>query len=263
MGESIEAKVQRFIQFNQEMIDVAVAECNRRHQSIHAKVLLCAIIDSLAKSRFSNISANRERFIKTVEQCSEWQDCDRVSLLHLKRALELTEDIPDEFSSLENWVAEALAERFRLSTRLISVHLTIAKDPVADQILACWPVDAANVRKRIAGVSFEKLQHKNLLWIYRNTLVHEYRIPGRGSEISARGQTVPFYQQVAQVKDVHPETGLIFTDHWELVYPTGFFLQLSNEILQKVADHHLRERSSPFAAYSDGSYWIPKFNEES
>lgn len=262
MSESIEAKVRRFIQFNQEMIAAAVADCNRQHQAIHAKVLLCAIIDSLAKSRFSNISANGERFIKTVEECSEWSDCDRVSLLHLKRALELIKEIPSEFCSLENWAAGAFAEKFRLNERLLSVRSPIAKDPVADEVLAYWPVDSANGRKRIGDIGFEKLQHKNLLWLYRNTLVHEYRIPGRGSELSAREEVAPYYQQVAKVEDIHPQSGLIFTKRWELVYPTGFFIQLSEEILQNVAAYHLKEDSSPFAAYSDGSYWIPRFNEE-
>lgn len=55
--------------------------------------------------------------------------------------------------------------------------------------------------------------------------------------------------------------GLIYSNRWELVYPTGFFHQLAVEILRKVANYHLTENSSPFAAYSDGTYWIPTFNK--
>ena len=29
-----------------------------------------------------------------------------------------------------------------------------------------------------------------------------------------------------------------------------------------IAEFHKQNETSPFTAYSDGNYWIPKFNEE-
>jgi len=92
------------------MINAAVTDGNLRDQAIHAKVLLCAIIDSLAKSRFPNISSNGARFTQTVDECAEWPDSDRISLLHLKRALEVALTVPSEFSNLENWAGSAMQE---------------------------------------------------------------------------------------------------------------------------------------------------------
>lgn len=262
MSESNEEKVDRFIQFNQSMINAAVTDGNLRDQAIHAKVLLCAIIDSLAKSRFSNISSNGARFTQTVDECAEWPDSDRISLLHLKRALEVALTVPSEFSNLENWAGSAMQERFRVTNRLLSVRRQISEDPAPAEVLAIWPVDTSGCPKRLGDINFEKLQHKNLLWLYRNSLMHEYRIPGRGSELGVREVAEPFYQQVSQVEEICPQAGLIFTNRWELVYPTEFFRRLAENILGNVAQYHRRENTSPFEAYSDGSYWIPKFNEE-
>ena len=87
MSESNSEKVQRFIEYNQCMISTAMIDENQKDQSIHAKVLLCCIFDSLAKSRFPNGMSNGERFKKTVVEYSCWSNHERVSLLHLIRAL--------------------------------------------------------------------------------------------------------------------------------------------------------------------------------
>ena len=263
MPETNDEKVDRFIHFNQSMINAAVTDGNLRDQGIHAKVLLCAIIDSLAKSRFSNINQNGRRFMQTVEECGEWSDNDRISLLHLKRALEVTSSIPTEFSNLENYATSRMQEKFQVTNRLLSVHKTISEDPSPTEIDAIWPVDASGSRIRLGDISFEKLQHKNLLWLYRNSLMHEYRIPGQGVESGTlRERTEAFYQEVSQVEEISSRNGLVFTNRWELVYPTMFFHRLSENILRNVSAHHRRENTSPFEAYSEGSYWIPKFNEE-
>lgn len=256
-------KIDRFIQFNQNMINATVTDDNLRNQGIHAKVLLCAIIDSLAKSRFPNISRNGDRFIQTVGECGEWPDSDRISLLHLKRAIEVIPTIPIEFSNLENWADSAMQEKFRVTNRLLSVHKQISEDPAPKEIDPIWPLDASGSRMQLGDIAFKKLQHKNLLWLYRNSLMHEYRIPGKGSELGTlRKRAEPFYQEVSQVEEINSSAGLIFTNRWELVYPTMFFYRLSENILRNVAEHHRRENTSPFEAYSEGSYWIPKFNEE-
>lgn len=85
MSETITDKVDRFIEFNQSMIAVAMRKSNQADQAIHSKVLLCAIFDSITKSRFPNGITNRERFTRTVAEYAAWNDCERVSLLHLVR----------------------------------------------------------------------------------------------------------------------------------------------------------------------------------
>ena len=134
--------------------------------------------------------------------------------------------------------------------------------PLLSEVQSYWPADANGDLKPIKKVHLTQLQHKNLFWLYRNSLVHEYRIPGRGAEWTAELGSDPYYQEVAFIEEFSRDTGIRFTNRWELVYPTGFFLQLTQAALTNIAEFHQRNASSPFAAYSEGSYWIPAFNEE-
>ena len=54
---------------------------------------------------------------------------------------------------------------------------------------------------------------------------------------------------------------LTYTNKWELVYPTGFFHRLALEALTSIARLHAQNKTSPFEAYSQGTYWLPEFNE--
>jgi hypothetical protein len=262
MNESIERKIERFIQFYEEMILVAMAESNLRNQAIHSKVLLCSIIDSLAKSRFPEIKTNSQRFKQTIEELGGWAECDHISLLHLKRALDMQVGTSERFSDLRNWTDSAMAARFKVSNRLFSVPVPIFRDPNPDEVNSCWPVSATGQREKIRDISFEMLQHKHLLWLYRNNLVHEYRIPGRGSELGLRDSQEPCYRQVAQIESIDCEDRLVFSNRFELIYPTAFFRTLAETVLHNVAQHHLGAGRNPFLAFSDGSYWLPRFNEE-
>lgn len=261
MSESNSDKVKRFIEFNDSMIVAAMAEYNRADQSIHSKVLLCAIFDSLAKSRFPDCAGNAERFKRTIAEHSNWQDCERVSLLHLVRALEIFPALPPEFLKLNTWACDQFSRQFPLTDRLLSVSTPISKDPTISEVQAYWPTSADGNPKRLGRVHLLQLQHKNLLWLYRNSLIHEYRIPGQGWERNTSTENEPFYQQVATITELSSEAGMKFTNRWELIYPTSFFHQLTNRVLTSVADYHLKHGSSPFVAYSEGSYWIPDFNE--
>ncbi|WP_156887670.1 hypothetical protein [Desulfotignum balticum] len=262
MNESIESKIERFIQFYEEMILGAMAESNLRNQAIPSKVLLCTIIDSLAKSRFPEIKINSQRFKQTVEELGGWAECNHISLLHLKRALDMQVETSERFSDLRNWTDSAIVARFKVSNRLLSVTMPVSRDPKPEEVNSCWPVSATGQREKIGDILFEMLQHKHLLWLYRNNLVHEYRIPGRGSELGLKDSQEPCYRQVAQVESVDSEAGLVFSNRFELLYPTAFFRTLAETVLHNVAQHHLGAETNPFLAFSDGSYWLPRFNED-
>lgn len=259
MAESISEKVQRFRMFNQEMIQTATCEDNLQHQGIHAKILLCAIIDSLAKSRFPDIKYNGERFKQLVEQCCEWPEHDRISLLHLNRALALDSSSP-LFSDLKTWTEQEVQKNLKLTHRIISVSTAITQEPSIDLALEFWPMDSENKPLKLRGHIPEKFQHLNLLWLYRNSLMHEYRSPGRASELGRARKKEPYYQQVSKIADLNQDTGFLFNSNWELVYPTFFFKSLAEKALNSVALYHLKQQTSPFEVYSDSSYWMPEFD---
>lgn len=125
-----------------------------------------------------------------------------------------------------------------------------------------WPQKSGCIPEKLGRLGLDKLQHKNLLWLYRNSLVHEFRLPGRGVERRGTQESSAYYQQVSQIEGLNPEVGLQFSNRWELIYPTGFFKSLAERVLHRVADFHLLNGTSPFAAYSEGSFWIPSYNDD-
>ncbi|GGY54543.1 hypothetical protein GCM10011297_29150 [Bacterioplanes sanyensis] len=259
MRETLEKKIDRFVEFNKDMITSAVSGSNLESQGVNAKILLCSIIDSLAKSRFPG-EANGARFQKTVKTSANWSNCDRISLLHLKRAIEV-EQKDEQFADLNAWAEDAVRRDFPNSDSALSDQIDIEKDPMPEEVLLRWPRDDKGRPIKLGSISLDKLTHKSLLWQYRNSLMHECRIPGRAVEWSVK-ESIPFYQKVSQFDDYCPDAGLTFTSRWELLYPTGFFQVVAENILADVADYHRSAQTSPFAAYSEGSFWIPRFNDE-
>lgn len=263
MSESNSEKIQRFIEVNQSMIETAtsITDENQKDQSIHTKVLLCCIFDSLAKSRFPNGMSNGERFKRTVAECSNWIDRDRVSLLHLIRAFEVAGTVPPEFEVLHEWAKAEFSNKFPLKKRLFGNEIRISTDPLLQVVQTNWPTDENGKFKCLGSVQIKYLLHKHLLWLYRNRLVHEYRIPGLGAESPVRREDDPYYQELST--GIFQDTGISrIHSHWELVYPTGFFQQITKTALTNIAEFHKQNETSPFAAYSEGNYWIPEFNEE-
>ena len=260
-------KVERFIGFNKRMIKTAMTQHNLCDQAIHAKVLLCCIFDSLSKSRFPRMSIG-ERFRKTVSEYTDWNDCERVNLFHLIRAFEAAESVPTEFEPILEWATNKYSREFALSNRPGSNESCISNDPSMEIVRKYWPTGQCGEPKPIGCTRVDQLQHKHLLWLYRNKMVHEYRIPGLWRE-EWQAESVlennphltnPYYQEVSVVEP--EDEKMKITNRWELVYPTDFFLWITETAIANIAEFHERNGSSPFAAYSEGSYWIPPFNEE-
>ncbi|MFC3853505.1 hypothetical protein ACFOSD_11720 [Salinispirillum marinum] len=260
MAETHKEKVERFINFNRDRINSAFSDFNLNEQSVNAKILLCSIIDSLAKSRFPKISSNGERFKRTIQTSAKWNDCERISLLHLKRALQVSHNDNRDFKSLSDWVDSTVNICFNIDNKTLSTEIAISNDPEPKNVLKLWPHDKNNSPIKLGSIHWNQLTHKNLFWLYRNSLMHEYRIPGRAIELNVT-KVEPFYQKVYQIEDYCPDEGVSFTHRWELLYPSGFFRVVAENILEDVAKYHKTEGTSPFKDYSDGTFWIPNFND--
>jgi hypothetical protein len=257
MHETVDEKLDRFRIFISGQIQKALAQPNLKDQGIRAKILLCSIIDYMSKSIYPNEN-NGDRFRNFVSDYSAWDNWNRISLLHLVRAIEMAEEEPEGFSDLKNWAISELHLKFPPSGRLLAVNSSISKDPICEEVKKLWPKKNGNLLK-LNGIRMDQFCHKNLLWCYRNFLMHEYRNPGRGVE--GKDDNEPFYQELKTVKGIG-ESGLKFTCNWELVYPTFFFRDIASSSLQKLVEHKSAINESPFSNYLEGTYWIPKLNEE-
>ena len=206
------------------MIEIAISENNLQEESVHAKALLCCIFDSLAKSRFPNEKKNGKRFKKTITQYANWDDSERMSLLHLIRAFKVADSVAPEFNRLRGWASAEFSKKFSFNQSLNNNQPAISTDPLLSVVRNYWPTCKNGNLKSLGCIRIDHLLHKHLLWLYRNRLVHEFRIPGLGSESPFRLEYDPYYQEVSTI-DYSCDTGIEFTDpRWELVYPTGFFL---------------------------------------
>jgi hypothetical protein len=257
--ETLEEKVDRFKVYYMELISTAECEQNLTHQNVPSKILCCSIFDAISKSVFPEITSNRERYISLVRRCDSWPESKKVSLLHLVRLFEITKNIPPNTNQLVELAQQKFNRIFPISNNLSRNHVPISSDINLEDILTLWPKQNSTHIK-IGGVKPHQLMHENLLWLYRNSVVHEYRNPGQGFEL---GQYVPeyaFYQKLSTINSL-TDKGFNFTNRWELVYPVNFFINLCKEALNVAALNHLENQTCPFQGYSEGTYWLPNFND--
>lgn len=255
--ETVEEKIDRFRTYNRAMIAAAFSKPNRRHQGLPAKLLLCSVFDSLSIAAFPNETGVGKRYQQTVSKHSGWAYHDRVSLLQLCGVLDGLSQVPSSFSDLNGWAQSEKHKRFAVSNRLLSSHKELEADPTLQEVLAEWPYQSNGQPEKLDGKFLpSKFTHKNLLWMYRNKLAHEFRLPGTGAESPFRMEFAPYYQEVSTISDIDPVSGLIFSNRWELVYPTGFFVQIAKSSLESICSDYRISGTSPFLSYQEGSSWL-------
>jgi len=78
--ETIEDKIDRFVQYNENLMEQIMSIYSYKNNGIHAKILFCSLFDSLAKCAYPEIKNNGERFKKTIVNHTQWEDAQRVSV---------------------------------------------------------------------------------------------------------------------------------------------------------------------------------------
>lgn len=131
---------------------------------MYRKTLTVILLDTLARGRVPNATTNHSRFVEFVKTSCDWREATRVSLVQLAPAL-----MADPKTSGGDLMREVEA---RLAKLEIGRVYRIDVDP-----------DLSDLRKYVkAAAEEERLlkqhQHIELLYIYRNVLVHEFREPG-------------------------------------------------------------------------------------
>lgn len=256
--ETVDQKIDRFRRYNRTMIAAALAKKNRRHQGLPAKLLMCSIFDSLSIAASpSNESHVGDRYKETISTHSNWVHHDRVSLLQLCDILDRIPQVPPAFSRLNNWAQSEKSIRFPASKRLVSRHKDLTEDPVIQEVIERWPLKSNGKPEKLGSKFFPYMfTHKHLLWMYRNKLTHEFRLPGGGIESVLKMKFDPYYQEVSTVSDIDPVHGFVFSNRWELIYPTGFIYRITKNTLESVCVKYQACGISPFSSYKEGSSWL-------
>ena len=211
------------------------------------RVLYVSVLDTLSRAAYPNDKNNRNRFTSFVVNYCDWSNGNKISLLHLVQALKLSTD-----SSL-NDARRYAVERFSKTDFRFGAIPDISVDPNIEEILTVWPKDIDVIITSV--IKLEYLKHFNLVYAFRNSLVHEFRFPGHGMDIS--DNTEAFYHYI-----LAPEGDDFVTDSIELVYPFGFCRRICISGLNNLKNHLIGKSINPYDLYDFGTYWIKGLNEE-
>ena len=237
--KELEEDIDRFLSFFEEKLSIVSETDFKDSNNLFRKILYVGLIDALSKTVSSPKKGNRERVTSFVLNFTDWEYCDRVSLPHLVRLLE---KVPDpEFSAIREY-AYSLQDQW-CQGEVVSLE----KEPTINEIKAKWPKGSP---KPLDDINLEHLQHVNLFYKHRNSIVHELREPGYGMEF--KNDVAPFYHSMSQL-DSESYT-------WELVYPLGFYEKICSSALPKLKEYYIKERIDPYSLYTFGTYWLEELN---
>lgn len=247
--EVLEERIRTFMDaFGEHLKIISTIQVSRNARR-YKKILYVTALEAIAKVRYPN-KGSRDRFIKLVHNCGDWNDAGRISLPHLVAALERTSDGRFEplrrfsYSKLHDWGSGG------------PVYLD--NDPDLPEIQRLWPKDNKGMLLANQDVRLElsQLRHVEMLYAYRNYLVHESRQPTAGFE--EEDDIAPFYESV----NTHPTVFGNEVSEWHLVYPAGFLKQLCSCCLSSLEEYLKCKKKDPYLSFKDGWYLVEHFNND-
>lgn len=238
-----QAHIEQYVEYFK--IKLAEIEALRtKSERLFQHILYFGILDALSKCIYPH-EGNHDRLTGLVLKFGQWADAERVSATHL---LQLLRKIPGpEFDSLREYTRQKVE-----SMGFPSGYLpTLDKDPEIEEVRSQWPKSVPPVL--IKGIRLESLQHINLFYAFRNSIIHEMRTPGRGFDLADKNE--PYYHNMLNIESEDVQYESI-----ELEYPAKFLLRLCTVCLEGVQQHLLKNDLNPYDYYDFGSYWIPDLN---
>lgn len=237
MNPPLKNCVQSFLEYETRKFEEIETFQLGEREKVYKKVLYVTMVDALARTTSHPKQGPRDRFTSFVKNFCNWQDGGRVSLIHLIRMLEKVRS--PEFSKLREFAYSEI-ERWGMGG-----FVDLNRDADYQAVTKLWP---KTIPKPLEGIELESITHLNLLYNYRNSLVHEMREPGQTMETHDEGK--PYYQG-RQADGVY---------NWELLYPLGFYKGLVAKALETLGGYYLRDRINPIAAFQHQTYWIEGLN---
>lgn len=236
----LEQRIKDYLDYFQNQLQkIRNLEC-KKPTDLFRKILYSSLLDALSKTTAHPKKGNRERIVDFIHRFCNWSTCEKVSLPHLLRLLEM---VPDPaFSDLRQHVFSIL-DKWE-EPKLIYIN----SDLDYKDVMKYWPND---IPKPLENIRIEFLQHVNLFYRYRNSLIHESRKPGDGIEFPNMSE--PYYHSMNDNK-AKQET-------WELVYPLKFFDSLCDAAIKNLKEYYLKDRIDPYSCYKFGTYWIEELNK--
>jgi len=217
---SLEDDIQQYIGYFKEQVE----SIQQLESPLFRKILYTGVIDTLGRAAFPMMQGHRQRVVQFIDSCSGWQDKDRVSAVQLVLSLEENQRTSGQLYGA-------------MKSRVISWDAWAIIRPNSDPMLD----EAYNVAVQDEKKFVDEARYIALFYAYRNHLVHEFRMPGYGIEISNNPST-PYY---------HSYEGR----PWQLVFPAPFFQRLCLNCLAGLESYLKVEQRNPYDSYEFGSLW--------
>jgi hypothetical protein len=242
---SVEEKIDFFCKYFQDQIETIDALTidpdaphqvdQERHQvRFYKKVLLITHLDTLAGIRYSKEKypqlnkRNQERFIKFISESGIWPDGQLVSIPFL---VEHTSNGKISRGRLNDLISEKIAEKFEEgSFNLPSNSIDVSIEELMD-------LATTEQEKKVIRVN----RHYELLYRYRNYLVHEAREPGRAMEVTPENE--PYYH------------GYIGEDKLYLAYPIGLFRDILIKAIKYIESYLKANSFDPYDFVTETPRW--------
>jgi hypothetical protein len=209
--------IEQFIEY----FESRVASIEAVKTPTYRKLLYATALDPLARAAFGNIG-HRQRIVRLIDELTSWSAKSLISLPQLELNLR-----------------EAKRGRYRLyrevKRRLSQwppghiIHTAGSPDPV---VLATFATPQEH--KMLTNCRYPEL-----FYTYRNNLIHEFREPGYGIEMST-DKDQPYY------------TSMI-NGRWELVFPVSFFSVVYKQAVAGLRTYLLHHRIDPYIRFEFGS----------
>ena len=194
---------------------------------IYRKILYLVEIDTLSRAAFPREKGNKARVMKFLDECSNWSERDRVSAIQLKLSLEKNRKSADPLFKLIN---DRINE--------CGTRIDASKDLTFEEVKKVACSDNLEI---VDQVRYDKLFYK-----YRNTLIHEFREPGKYA-IPSVDDLSPFSKEV---EDASTEGKT-----WEFVFPVKFLASLCEGCINGLERYLIANNLSPYDSYEFETIW--------
>lgn len=254
MPETISQSIDRFEENFQEYLR-EIGLISGPGVTLHFRqILYLSVLDSLSKIALPKERRNNLRVTTFLKQYSEWKDCDRISLPHLVRLLEITADHILEplriFASthISNWVPGSV--------------ISLNRSPSIEEIHRISPDNFKGFQ--IGNGKCFELKHLTyvcLFYNHRNSLIHEFKGLGLLSNMPevAMSRNEPYY---TYLPNNISKDGIIEGGSWELIYPIEFYERITIKCLANLCAYLLQNEIDPYLIRTSHTYWIDELNQE-
>jgi hypothetical protein len=206
----------------------------------HKKTLLFSLLDTMSKGVYGNrYHRNHKRFENFIKEFCVWEDGNRVSLQQLSLLLERTEE--QDYLPIKYYVNE------KLSKFPLSKPVSFNYDPTIEELKVMLEGE-----EEIKNVKIEKLTHVGLLWLFRNSLVHEARGIGANELFD---EVEPHYILYKE-SERNSEGITIIKKYWQKLYPLQFFIDLVNQAISNIEPYLIQNEINPYNNYNFDPLWI-------